>query len=1138
MTKPVKFRCLDNSNDILFIVSTNTRASTNASTGALVIHKGGLSIDSTENAVNSSVGGSLTVRGGAAFGQDIKIGGGITVGNINFTGTLYQNSEPYLGSQWTTTAGNVSYTSGSVIVNDLETINFSTGNLVVSSLNLGISSVFSGSFSASNDVSTPTDVTDFVFDSSITAFNSNLIVNIDATENLYENFTLSGNKTDNGWNLYVSSIGDSSGIAFTITSGGQLQYTSSNVSGFISSTFRYSCTQINENGTYTPMTPSTSGNYLFKTLQITGTQQAVAGSETGSLLVQGGITVNKNIVTTGLYTTNGTIGQLNVTNVSSGTFIASSATVPQFVATNITAGTLNVGSANLSGPVQITNTTDSSTTSTGALIVSGGVGVSGKIHANEAHLGTTVISGDLTVTGSTITLQSETQVIKDNLIVLNSEPDGVYDSGIMINLTTGSYATMFYDTVTEHFHFAHTSSDPGASTVDVEYYIGLRGQHVDIMGDTNAIGVGTGGSLTTLGGASIGKDLYVGGGLIALGTNRLGALITTGGNVGIGTSTPSFKLDINGNGDCLQIKNNNTGVTLRLEQDSNHSLITRFVNFNNNFWDIQSNTDNSFSFDYNDSERMRISSGGNVGIGTSNPNAFLHFGSLNVSPRIMLYGNDTANSYHGLGININSIQITVPNTGSHFIAFGSNTGGNFSEHMRITNNGNIGIGTNNPNDKIDILNGRLHLFNSTGSTITHSALAFVENAAGFGQYFSQNYTSMVRGVTNNAWSGHILYLEDTGIGQNTVLRIGNNFSEDFIIRASHHTIEPNQQDLIRVSVSSMGIIQMYNSVQNRKLVLFSDANNEHQFYGLGYNEKTLRYQVSSTTAAHRFFAASGSGSSNQIMTILGSGNVGINTSNPSTKLHIVGSGDIMTLQATETNERSTILFDTNGYDWEMGAQGSTSDIPNVFYFLNKEINEYSMIIASNGNIGIGTTAPSNRLHVIGSIQIGNQVISSTEGGTIVTSSRFASSGDIFPNFGGGTANLGFENWHWNNVRANSFVNASDPTIKYDITPLTYGLNSLLQINPIKYKLKSNLNLPEENPQRNFEYYGFNAQELDEIFPELIFDEGEILALDYREIIPVNTQAIKDLHKELSDSKLELELLINFIKTQFPNELQL
>ena len=46
-----------------------------SSIGALVLTKGGLSIDCTENASSSSVGGAMTIDGGTSIAKDVYIGG-------------------------------------------------------------------------------------------------------------------------------------------------------------------------------------------------------------------------------------------------------------------------------------------------------------------------------------------------------------------------------------------------------------------------------------------------------------------------------------------------------------------------------------------------------------------------------------------------------------------------------------------------------------------------------------------------------------------------------------------------------------------------------------------------------------------------------------------------------------------------------------------------------------------------------------------------------------------------------------------------------------------------------------------------------------------------------------------------------
>ena len=81
-------------------------------------------------------------RIGYSISSASLITSGITTGNINFTGSLFQNSVAYVGSQWTSTSGNVSYTSGSVVAstvtaNNTIITNSTTGTLNVTGITAG-----------------------------------------------------------------------------------------------------------------------------------------------------------------------------------------------------------------------------------------------------------------------------------------------------------------------------------------------------------------------------------------------------------------------------------------------------------------------------------------------------------------------------------------------------------------------------------------------------------------------------------------------------------------------------------------------------------------------------------------------------------------------------------------------------------------------------------------------------------------------------------------------------------------------------------------------------------------------------------------------------------------------------------------
>jgi hypothetical protein len=103
------------------------------------------------------------------------------------------------------------------------------------------------SFSAADSVVSPANVTGLAFaNGSVRAFSALVSVSIDATSDLFEEFHLQGIQKSASWNMSVDSVGDNSGITFSITSAGQVQYTSGTVPGFVSNTikFRAICTNV------------------------------------------------------------------------------------------------------------------------------------------------------------------------------------------------------------------------------------------------------------------------------------------------------------------------------------------------------------------------------------------------------------------------------------------------------------------------------------------------------------------------------------------------------------------------------------------------------------------------------------------------------------------------------------------------------------------------------------------------------------------------------------------------------------------------------------------------------------------------------------------------------------------------------
>jgi hypothetical protein len=104
------------------------------------------------------------------------------------------------------------------------------------------------------------------------------------------------------------------------------------------------------------------------------------------------------------------------------------------------------------------------------------------------------------------------------------------------------------------------------------------------------------------------------------------------------------------------------------------------------------------------------------------------------------------------------------------------------------------------------------------------------------------------------------------------------------------------------------------------------------------------------------------------------GNVGIGTTSPSSKLHIVDNGNIaFKLQSnTAAAEADLISNAANGGSWAIGTGWSSVGIDRLYLYDNKA-GATRLVIDSAGNIGIGTTNPTKRLTVSGDIEVSGNI---------------------------------------------------------------------------------------------------------------------------------------------------------------------
>jgi hypothetical protein len=217
-------------------------------------------------------------------------------------------------------------------------------------------------------------------------------------------------------------------------------------------------------------------------------------------------------------------------------------------------------------------------------------------------------------------------------------------------------------------------------------------------------------------------------------------LCTTSGNVGIGTNSPSEKLDVNGG--ILSRGNGTEGGELRLNNITNSATALLLdIDSANNVRMYNSLATNTI-FYTNASERMRINSAGNVGIGTTVPNANAQItikAATNTTYQVQL---EQSNATDGYALRCSSTDGDL--------TFNRYESSAYTERMRLTTAGNVGIGTSSPIAKLQVVGGAIM---PTAGNTSSDGILFPPNPGG--------------GGSDSAW---IRYYARTG--EDTTLEIG------------------------------------------------------------------------------------------------------------------------------------------------------------------------------------------------------------------------------------------------------------------------------------------------------------------------------------------------------------------------------
>jgi hypothetical protein len=415
---------------------------------------------------------------------------------------------------------------------------------------------------------------------------------------------------------------------------------------------------------------------------------------------------------------------------------------------------------------------------------------------------------------------------------------------------------------------------------------------------------------------------------------------------------------------------------------------------------------------------------GDVGIGTTAPLYKLHVDDNNSYGGIFIEGDNapglSIRDNSGTSLSIIYVQSTAGSQGNLRISSDDNNtattptiefliGG--SEKMRILDDGNVGIGTTNPSEKLHI-DGRLRVAtidNGSGDfatisgtgVITRRTAAQVLTDIGAQSALTNPVTGT--GTTNYVpkWTGasalgdSLMVSNSTGIG----IGISNPTNRLYVQGQDSNNLYDNIIGVFRgAGTGTSNTAEVY--IQN-------DAYDTLVLGSIGSN-----YSGSSWAGARYIYAATGdlmiktldpstnlrfytAGAANERMRITSAGNVGIGTTNPAQKLHVAGNGlytgNLDVGHGVSTGDAAInlgtgrtgngfayidLIGDTTYTDYGLrilrnnGGANTSSLIVHRgtgdFSIQNNEAANLTFLtaaaermrITSTGNVGIGTTSPS------------------------------------------------------------------------------------------------------------------------------------------------------------------------------------
>jgi hypothetical protein len=535
--------------------------------------------------------------------------------------------------------------------------------------------------------------------------------------------------------------------------------------------------------------------------------------------------------------------------------------------------------------------------------------------AHGDDTGTVVIAGNLQIDGTTTTINSTTLDVDDiNITVAKGSANAAAANGAGLTVD-GASATLTYVSSGDKWEF---------------------NKNLNFSGDNKHIYFNS--TNTFIGESSNSNKLELRGG----GSGTLQTVfINSSGNLGIGVVSPVAKLhvkkasagtthfdsyatavieDTEARLQIISDDGGNNASSILLSNETKHWAIMHQGPLSNNRFSIGYDLTTATGTDIvnTSSHILNITTDGKVGIGTTSPERALHVvGGIHL-PNNNIISWDQADGTLRNAIYVDSgDDMIIGDTNFDDIYF--STGQKTKTVVIKQTTGNVGIGTDSPAEKLEVSGGHIKITNTGNANLYINA--------------------------NNAGSDATIYFEEE---DSVKAKIQHDASNDSMLFTDGALADTMTLKGTRVGIGT--------SSPGYKLEISDDTNSTVNLLRLRNADSTYSqtWDFQLNTSKHlEITGASGSGG-----IVLNPGSTGTTANNG---LYVTGSSTLQTAVAKIT--RTIAAASNNTYTFEVDSSSHTSNMT-AGGAMKVDVNSgRAFTINGFGNVGIGTTSPTYKLHV-------------------------------------------------------------------------------------------------------------------------------------------------------------------------------